>query len=443
MALTQPPQMTEKNLNAHRRNARKSRGATTPQGEERARAANLRHGYYSKINDRALKSLGEDPRALADLIAGAHEQWRPANAQQAWIAGRLARLQWKIDRSDRMQENAMAQAVQRVADRRAQRALHARLCYADAHGPLALISEATLRPDYYTPPGYFVSFAQSLKVNPAQRMNEILRLMHRLRRPRAFQLFTGSLPAGAMSHESWREARELFEDGSPIPQPAIPVAQGDEREDLRAELHDLVAAELEAVRVAYEDELLPEAERPLSQQERDELAASTYKSTELIRRQEHACFREFIRLGTLLAKLQAHDAEDEPAPVAEATAEMTQPDSEDPAGSEPSSAVQESGLAQDEHSSDVRESGQVDPDPSPAENAEPTAPAFPAPTTHKNEGASGDVDENKGEGAGQEAVMANPSAARTIISETTERGESTDNPGKADLPAAATAAMAA
>jgi len=330
--------------------------------------------------------------------------------------------------------------VQRVADRRAQRALHARLCYADAHGPLALISEATLRPDYYTPPGYFVSFAQSLKVNPAQRMNEILRLMHRLRRPRAFQLFTGSLPAGAMSHESWREARELFEDGSPIPQPAIPVAQGDEREDLRAELHDLVAAEQEAVRVAYEDELLPEAERPLSQRERDELAASTYKSTELIRRQEHACFREFIRLGTLLAKLQAHDAEDEPAPVAEETAEMTQPDSEDPAGSEPSSAVQESGLAQDEHSSDVRESGlagsehssdtresgliqneqssavsgsglassehssdvresgQVDPDPSPAENAEPAAPAIPAPTTHKNEGASGDVDENTGEG---------------------------------------------
>ena len=282
MALTQPPKMTEKNLAAHQQNGRQSRGAATPQGKERARAANLRHGYYSKINDEALTALGENPQALADLMAGAHEQWRPANPHQVWITERLARLQWKIDRADRMQENAMARPVQRAENRRRERARNAHRCYADVHGILSLLQSDTLRPDYYTPPGYFVSFSQSLKVNPAQRMDEILRLMHRLRRPRAFQLFTGSLPAGAMSHESWREARELFEDGSPIPQPAIPVAQGDEREDLRAELHDLVAAGQEAVRVAYEDELLPEAEKPLSQQERDELAASTYKSTELI-----------------------------------------------------------------------------------------------------------------------------------------------------------------
>jgi hypothetical protein len=38
------PEMTEKNLAAHQQNARQSRGAATPQGKERARAANLRHG---------------------------------------------------------------------------------------------------------------------------------------------------------------------------------------------------------------------------------------------------------------------------------------------------------------------------------------------------------------------------------------------------------------
>ena len=92
MALVQTPKMTDKNLAAHRQNGRQSRGASTPQGKERARAANLRHGYYSKINDQALTALGEDPQALAALIDGAHEQWRPANPHQAWITERLARL---------------------------------------------------------------------------------------------------------------------------------------------------------------------------------------------------------------------------------------------------------------------------------------------------------------------------------------------------------------
>jgi hypothetical protein len=388
--------MTDKNLAAHRQNGRQSRGASTPQGKERARAANLRHGYYSKINDQALTALGEDPQALAALIDGAHEQWRPANPHQAWITERLARLQWKIDRSDRMQENAMARAVQRVADQRAQTALNTRFCYADAHGPLGTISDAALRPDYYTPPGYFAHFAGALKVNPGQRMDEILHLLHRLRRPKGYQLFTGRLPAGAITHKDWKEARELFEDGSAIPQPEIPIAQGEERDDLRAELHDLAAAELEAVKLVYEDQLLPEADKPLSQQDRDELAASTYKSTELIRRQEHSCFREFFRLGTILAKLQAEDSAEsleDLATGAEKAEEMPQPDSDALAGSEYNSAVSGPELVRSEQSSALPESGQVHPDSPPAENAETS----PAHTACKNEGASGDVDENTGE----------------------------------------------
>ena len=397
MALVQTPKMTEKNLNAHRRNGRQSRGASTPQGKERARAANLHHGYYSKVNDQALTALGEDPQALADLIAGAHEQWRPANPHQAWITERLARLQWKIDRSDRMQENAMARAVQRVADRRAQKALNTRYCYADAHGPLSTFSEAALRPDYYTPSGYFAYFANALKVNQGPRMDEILHLLHRLRRPKGYHPFTGRLPAGATTHKDWKEARELFEDGSTIPQPEIPIAQGAERDDLRAELHDLAAAELETVKVFWEGTILPEADQPLTQQDRDELAASTYKTTELIRRQEHSCFREFFRLGTILAKLQAEDSGEERATGAETAGEMPQPRSERWTESELASATPGSGLDKNEQSPAMGGSGQVDPSSPPAENAEPCpVPACPPPTAHKNEGASGDVDENTG-----------------------------------------------
>ncbi len=384
MALVQTPEMTEKNLAAHRQNGRQSRGAATPQGKERARAANLRHGYYSKVNDQALTALGEDPQALAALIAGAHEQWRPANPHQAWITERLARLQWKIDRSDRMQENAMARAVQRVADRRAEAALNTRYCYADACGPLAIISEATLRPDYYTPPGYFCSFVRALEVNPGQRMEEILHLLHRLREPEGYQPFTGRLPADATSHKDWKEVRELYEDGSTIPHPEISIAQGEKRDRLRAELHDLASEELESVKSLWENKILPEADEPLSQQDRDDLAGSTYKMTELIRRQEHSCFREFFRLGTLLVKLQAEDSVEERAPRADRAEEIPQSDSD--------------GLAPGEQISAIHGSGQALANSSPAETAEPcSVPACPS-TTPKNEGASGDVDENTGGG---------------------------------------------
>ena len=58
----------------------------------------------------------------------------------------------------------------------------------------------------------------------------------------------------------------------------------------------------------------------------------------------------------------------------------------------------------------------------------------------ENEGASGDVVENTEEGFGQEAVMANPSAAETKPSELPQRGQSSEKPDEADLPVAAMAA---
>ena len=364
MALVQMPKMTEKNLAAHQQNGRQSRGAATPQGKERARAANLRHGYYSKINDEALTALGENPQELADLMAGAHEQWRPANPHQVWITERLARLQWKIDRADRMQENAMARPVQRAEKRRRQKALNAHYCYADVHGILSLLQSDTLRPDYYTPPGYFVNFSRAFRVNSGSRMEEIRHLLHRLRKPDGYVAFTGRLSAGATAHKGWKEVRELYEDGSPIPQPEIPIAQGEERDNLRAELHALTAAELEEVKLIWEDQLLPEADQPLTQQDRDDLAADTYKTTELMRRQEHSCFREYFRLGSLLLKLQANESTEERAKPENRPCDMPQGDS-------------------------GGETRAVEP-----EQAGDGASCTPA--MRKNEGASGDVDENKG-----------------------------------------------
>ena len=68
MSLIKQAQTTDKKSAARRRNGRKSRGAMTAAGKERIRAANLKHGYYSKIREEALIALGEDPAELAALM---------------------------------------------------------------------------------------------------------------------------------------------------------------------------------------------------------------------------------------------------------------------------------------------------------------------------------------------------------------------------------------
>lgn len=61
MSLTKKRRMTEKNLAAHRRNAKLSPGPLTPEGKARCRDAHVQHGFYSQSEEAALRALGEDP----------------------------------------------------------------------------------------------------------------------------------------------------------------------------------------------------------------------------------------------------------------------------------------------------------------------------------------------------------------------------------------------
>ena len=360
MSLVKQPVMTEKNLAAHRRNAQQSRGATTPEGRERGRAANLRHGAYSQIRDEALVALGEDPAQLTALVDGAHEQWRPANHFQGWMVERLARLQWRIQRAERMQESLAANRIEKFLQPRRETTLEMRRQYVPRADFLAILRENIARPDFYAPPGYFRDFHEAFKGMTMKRAGAIERLMHRLRKPRQFPSTAGPAPAGATSDEDWQEQLEEMEAVEfPIPHPKIPVAEGAERNALREELLHQVTEEQEVAERAI-NELIEENEKPLTTFECDQLAADVDgRRDALLRRQEESCFRQFWRMGSFLMKLQDR--------MEHSDYEVSAQESEVPS---PGSEVCSDDADAAGHEFSVKE----------------------------NEGASGDVDENSGGG---------------------------------------------
>ena len=331
MALMQQT-MTEKNLAAHQRNARQSHGAATPEGKERARAANLRHGYYSQLRDEVLVALGDDPETLAALVEGARQQFRPANAYQTWITDRLASLQLSIDRAERMQESKAAAHIRQFEAKRQQAARQLREQCADIEDFLGSLQRAAARPDFYTPTRCIERCREVIDKNPSAAMDQIFDLLHELRRPRRFTEPPPAPLPDALSDPEWQEVLNndqawqeiLINDddeaaASSVPDPEIEdeggessdsdieVAQGKERDPLREQLWNLAGEERRRAAEAWRKAIAAQ-EAPLSTRTRDLLVLEISKEMELLRREERACFREFWRLGNDLRKLQKESA---------------------------------------------------------------------------------------------------------------------------------------
>ena len=126
MSIRQKRTMTEKSLEAHRRNARQSRGPVTAEGKKRLRDANISHGFYAQDGGAALVVLGEDPREYQALAEAVAEKWQPADAYEEQLSTQLVRALWRTRRSDRMQEG-LALRLAQEAERWRQDNLHARL----------------------------------------------------------------------------------------------------------------------------------------------------------------------------------------------------------------------------------------------------------------------------------------------------------------------------
>jgi hypothetical protein len=374
MSLIQKPPMTDKNRTAHQRNGRQSRGAATAAGKERSRAAHLRHGFYSQQREEALRALGEDPAELAALIASTRDEWRPTSDFQERLTERMARLWWRTERAERMQESLIARELQEHQKRRHERALELR----DQRNPqlsvMEMLRDYSSDPRFYVPRLYFNLFQQGYGDKVEGPQEQILLLMHQLRKPEgplprggpggarpaptpsapsqgtvvagkgsaapASPLDRGVRPEGGTVAAAGAEASavgaacppstsgggacspsgaapapeadedrylqelgEMDDEDYPLPWPETPIAEGAERDELRETVGLLARIEWNAVHFAF-DPAIQEQERPLSRIEQDEAQAAPHQHADLMRREEGSCFRQFMRLATLLTKIQ-------------------------------------------------------------------------------------------------------------------------------------------
>ena len=332
MPLIKKPSMTEKNRAAHQRNARQSRGAATPQGQERSRAAHLRHGFYSQERDEALRALGEDPADLAALIDAAHQEWRPATPFQAGLSEWLARLLWRMQRAERIQESLVAGKVLQRTKHRHDLTVELQKKFNDRTGILRLLKNNASDPRFYTPRYYFQVFCRIFGEPTEDSLGDILDLMHRLRKPPSWAeqsekatappdaLGSPSAPNAERPAEGGAEAAadsaddlylrglaEMDDEDAPIPWPETPIAEGAERDELREDLGRLAEHEFEMESAAWEPQIA-EHQRALSRIEQDEVQAEPHRHAELMRREEERCFRQFVRLGNFLMNFQKHAA---------------------------------------------------------------------------------------------------------------------------------------
>lgn len=126
-SLVKSPDLTPAKLAANRANAARSTGPTTPEGKQRARLSNLRHGLYALSPRDVLTALGEDPNEFDGYQQALLDQWRPSDAFQEALVRRIACNSWRLDRARRVQESTSVRELEKLElDRAVKADKHAR-----------------------------------------------------------------------------------------------------------------------------------------------------------------------------------------------------------------------------------------------------------------------------------------------------------------------------
>ena len=425
MSLINPHTLTAEGRTARRRNGGRSRGAVTPEGKERSRAVNLKHGLYSKEKKQALLALGEDPADLADLIAGCYQQWEPTNRQEGDLVEQMAQAQWCKRRAARREENLQARHLEKVAADRREKTLRLRYHNQDQTCWLSLAYSYALRPDFYATPRRIAQFHKAFAGEMQPQLEAILDLLQRLREPATLPPAV-ALPPGAATDADWERSQALDAeaDVEDVPPPDIPIAEGEERSELREELCRLAKQELESIDAVWEP-FFAQYLAPMTLAERDEAVMAIEGKLERLRREEESCLRQLWRLTNLLLKMrkekQEREARNQESGGGRQESGARSQESGDRSQKQGDGTGDPRATEQDRRAGRRDAKGQHDESveaPSPA--SQPQGSERPAPTTTstpglprrniENEGATGDVIENKGGLKTTEAEKAHPDA---------------------------------
>ncbi len=223
MPLVKKPRLTEKSLAARRRNGAASRGPVTQAGIEQCAAVNLRHGCYSKNEEAALRSLGEDPNDFLKVLEGLRDAGDDGNPAREKLLGSLARALVRIDRASRQREGQDLKKAREAEEGRETR-LHAQMTRlkmtVDA---LRQLANSVAQEHYVAPPAELDQMVQLHNDDAVGEMSEIaLSLIFQLREP-------GTPGLDEQEEESVAEARKKEVMNSICAAFGLPLRTGNER----------------------------------------------------------------------------------------------------------------------------------------------------------------------------------------------------------------------
>jgi len=184
MSLPKKPTMTEKRIAANRANGKRSHGPATPEGWERIRAANTRHGFYSQAEAVALACLGEDAAELERLRQNLHDDWQPPSGLEEELVEHLVQVVWRWKRAGRMQEGFALRQAKDVNLTREDR-LHAHMMRLKmTEESLRLLAQSVAREYYVTTSADLEKMKSLHQEGVMKEMGEIaLALFYRLEEP--------------------------------------------------------------------------------------------------------------------------------------------------------------------------------------------------------------------------------------------------------------------
>jgi hypothetical protein len=287
MSLTKKPEMTPEKIAANQANGRLSDGPATPEGMERIRDANTKHGFYSQAEGEALRALGEDPDEFKAMLKDLIAEWQPATGFEARLVKRLAGALWKCERGDRWQESVAVRQLQNLDQNVARRIREAEARFKQAQATLKGLVDATKKEDYITGYAEILAFADVFGDEPKGKDREMETLLYRLLKP--------GTPVHGKAPADYEGPEAL---------PDLPIAEGHHRPAVRRELRERLEEEMEARKVRLAQEL-KEFERATNPYYRETLLAPAHPHAQLMLRSEDSNFRKVERLTTMLMKIRA------------------------------------------------------------------------------------------------------------------------------------------